>query len=77
MTNDKDIDSLLAKYLAEETDSIEENLFDEWLEESDEHQKIWTQSKILEQEMLSHVAYCKILNQKIFKVRFVKSKTPL
>ena len=45
MTNDKDIDSLLAKYLAEETDSIEENLFDEWLEESDEHQKIWTQSK--------------------------------
>ncbi len=45
MTNDKDIDSLLAKYLAEETDPQEATFLDEWLDESDEHQKIWTQSK--------------------------------
>lgn len=45
MTNDNDIDSLLAKYLAEEADQQEESFVEEWLEESDEHQQIWTQSK--------------------------------
>lgn len=37
-----DIDALLAKKLAEETDSVEERLIDEWLGASEENRRYWS-----------------------------------
>ena len=47
MNSDQTIDDLLAKYLADETDTDETDIVGEWRGTSEENQKIFEQSKLI------------------------------
>ncbi|MDZ7899312.1 MAG: FecR family protein [Arcicella sp.] len=53
MNQDQTIDDLLAKYLAEETDTHETDIVGEWIGASGENQKIYDQSKLVFEGVLS------------------------
>ena len=47
MNNEQTIDDLLAKYLADETDTHESDTISEWIMESEHNQKVFDRSKIV------------------------------
>jgi transmembrane sensor len=47
MNQDQTIDDLLAKYLADETDTHEADIVDEWIGTSEDNQKVFNQSKLI------------------------------
>lgn len=47
MNQDQTIDDLLAKYLADETDTHETDTVGEWIGDSGDNQKVFKQSKLI------------------------------